>query len=132
MGAGPFRRLAGWVVDGVIALFVVVVGLVIGASVSSFLAVVFTVVSLWMYFALLESSPSQGTLAKMLLHERVTDLHGDRITFERASARHFSMYLSLLTPLFVGFLMAFWTRRRQALHDYLSSTVVTHARNAGR
>lgn len=123
--------MCGWLLDGLVAFFLLLVGLVIGVAVSSFFAVIFTVVSIWLYFALLESSARQGTLAKTLLHERVTDLHGDRITFERASVRHFSMYLSLVTPLFVGFLMAFWTKRRQALHDYISSTVVTHTRNAG-
>jgi uncharacterized RDD family membrane protein YckC len=117
--------------DGVVAFLLVSVGLLIGVAVSAFFAVIFTVVSIWLYFALLESSSYQGTLAKMLLRERVTDLRGERITFERASARHFAMYLSLVTPLWIGFLMAFWTKQRQALHDYISSTLVTHTRSAG-
>ncbi len=120
--------MCGWLLDGFVALLVLSVGLLIGVAFGSFFAVVFVVVSLWLYFALLESSPRQGTLTKMLLHERVTDLHGDRITFERASARHFAMYLSALSPFFIGFLMAFWTKRRQALHDYISGTLVTYAR----
>jgi uncharacterized RDD family membrane protein YckC len=118
--------MCGWLLDGLVAFPVVFVGLVIGYGVGSFFAVIFVVVSLWLYFALLESSSRQGTLAKMLLHERVTDLDGNRITFERASARHFAMYMSLVTPMLIGFLMAFWTRRRQSLHDYVSSTLVTH------
>jgi uncharacterized RDD family membrane protein YckC len=132
--AARWRRTCGWLLDGFVALLVLFVGLLIGVGLSSFFAVVFVVVSLWMYFALLESSPRQATLAKMLLHEQVTDLSGERISFERASARHFSMYLTLLTPFWIGFLMTFWTKRRQALHDYVSSTQVTHApetRNAG-
>jgi uncharacterized RDD family membrane protein YckC len=126
--------MCGWLLDGLVALFVLFVGIAIGYGPGSFFAVVFVVVSLWLYFALLESSPRQGTLAKMLLHERVTDLEGRRITFERASARHFSMYMSLVTPVLIGFLMAFWTKRRQSLHDYVSSTLVTYApekRSAG-
>jgi uncharacterized RDD family membrane protein YckC len=132
--AAPWRRMCGWLLDGFVALVVLFVGILIGVGLSSFFAVVFVIVSLWMYFALLESSPRQGTLAKMLLNEQVTDLRGRRITFERASARHFSMYLTLLTPFWIGFLMAFWTRRRQALHDYISGTQVTHVaqtRSAG-
>jgi uncharacterized RDD family membrane protein YckC len=127
-GAGPWRRLCGWLLDGLLALVVLWVGIGIGIGFSSFIAIVFIVVTLWLYFALLESSARQGTLAKMLLHERVTDLDGKRITFERASARHFSMYLSAISPFLIGFLMAFFTKRRQALHDYISSTVVTVAR----
>jgi uncharacterized RDD family membrane protein YckC len=128
--AGRLRRMCGWLLDGFVVLLVLFVGIVIGYGPGSFFAVVFVVVSLWLYFALLESSPRQGTLAKMLLNERVTDLEGRRITFERASARHFSMYMSLVTPFLIGFLMAFWTKRRQALHDYVSSTLVTK-RSAG-
>lgn len=141
--AGPWRRIVGWLLDGLFAggVFVlgVLVGAVLGAAVAGaglagFLAIVLAVVGVWMYFALFESSPRQATLGKMLLHEKVTDLRGNRITFERASVRHFAMYLSLLTPLLIGFAMAFWTRRRQSLHDYLSSTLVTYApqtRDAG-
>jgi uncharacterized RDD family membrane protein YckC len=126
--------MCGWLLDACVVLPVLFVGLAIGYGPGSFFAVIFVVVSLWLYFALLESSPRQGTLAKMLLHERVTDLEGHRITFERASARHFAMYMSLVTPMLIGFLMAFWTTRKQALHDYVSSTLVTHApekRSAG-
>ena len=141
--AGPWRRIVGWLLDGVFAGGVLALGLLVGAVLGSavagagaagFLAIVLGVVGVWMYFALFESSPRQGTLAKILLHEKVTDLRGHRITFERASVRHFAMYLSLLTPLLIGFAMAFWTRRRQSLHDYLSSTLVTYApetRSAG-
>ena len=125
-GAAAWRRLCGWVVDGFVAFVALWVGVAIGFGLGSFFAIVFIVVSLWLYFALLESSARQGTLGKMLLHERVTDLSGRRITFERASARHFAMYLSVVSPFLVGFLMAFWTKRRQALHDYVSSTLVTY------
>jgi uncharacterized RDD family membrane protein YckC len=117
--------MCGWLLDGCVVLPVLLFGIAIGYGPGTFFAVIFVVVSLWLYFALLESSPRQGTLAKMLLRERVTDLDGNRITFERASVRHFAMYMSLVTPLLIGFLMAFWTKRRQALHDYVSSTLVT-------
>jgi uncharacterized RDD family membrane protein YckC len=132
-GAAPWRRFCGWVLDGFVAVFLLLIGLWIGFTLSSFFAITFFVVSLWMYFALLESSARQGTLAKMLLRERVTDLDGNRITFERATGRHFAMYLSAVSPFLVGFFMAFVTRRRQALHDYVSRTLVTDAqtRSAG-
>jgi uncharacterized RDD family membrane protein YckC len=130
-GAAPWRRLCGWVLDGLVALFLLLIGLWIGFTLSSFFAITFFVVSLWMYFALFESSARQATPAKMLLHERVTDLDGNRITFERATGRHFAMYLSAVSPFLVGFFMAFVTRRRQTLHDYVSRTIVTETRSAG-
>ena len=54
----------------------------------------------------------------------MTDLAGEPISFNRATVRHFAMYLSAVTPFAVGYLMAFWTKRRQTLHDYVSSTLV--------
>lgn len=126
--ASPWRRMFGWLLDGLIALAMLLLGASIAIDVLAL-----AVVALWLYFALLESSPRQGTLAKMLVHERVTDLDGRRISFKRATARHFAMYLSAVSPFFVGFLMAFWTKRRQTLHDYVASTLVTEAqtRSAG-
>jgi uncharacterized RDD family membrane protein YckC len=126
--ASPWRRMFGWLVDGLIAVLTLLLGASTGLDVLAL-----AVVALWLYFALLESSSRQGTLAKMLVNERVTDLDGRRISFKRATARHFAMYLSAVSPFLVGFLMAFWTKRRQALHDYIASTLVTDSqtRSAG-
>jgi uncharacterized RDD family membrane protein YckC len=54
----------------------------------------------------------------------VTDLEGERLTFSRATGRYFAMYLSAITPFAIGYWMAFWTRRRQTLHDLLARTLV--------
>lgn len=127
--AGPFRRLAGWIVDGTLSVALILSGVLLGARVAGVLgALAGAVTPLWLYFAALESSPRRATLAKLALGMQVTDLEGRRITFARASGRHFAMYLSIVTPFAVGFVMAFWTKRRQALHDYISSTVVVKAR----
>jgi uncharacterized RDD family membrane protein YckC len=83
---------------------------------------------LWLaYFAGLESSESQATPGKRVLGLKVTDLAGRRISFGRAVARRFAMLLSVLT-LGVGFAMAGFTRRRQALHDMVAGTLVIYAR----
>ena len=34
------------------------------------------------------------------------------------------MYFSALTPFYIGYLMVLWTKRRQTLHDYVTSTIV--------
>ncbi len=77
----------------------------------------------WFYYALMESSAHQGTLGKMALGIKVTDMDGQRITFGRASGRYFGKMLSGLT-LGIGYMMAGWTQRKQALHDLLADTLV--------
>ena len=87
---------------------------------------VFEVIAGWLYFALMESSSSQATIGKMALSLRVTDLSGERVTFGRASGRHFAKWISILT-FFVGFMMAGWTAKKQALHDMIAGTLVVRA-----
>ena len=80
--------------------------------------------SIWLYFAGLESSPLQATLSGRILGLRVDRPGGRADQFNRATVRHFAMYFTALTPFAIGYLMAFWTKRRQTLHDYVSSTLV--------
>ncbi|MEX0809473.1 MAG: RDD family protein [Dongiaceae bacterium] len=75
------------------------------------------------YFVGFECSPYQGTLGKVTLGLRVTDLAGERIGPLRACVRYFAKYLSAAL-LMIGFFMAIFTRRRQALHDLIAGTVV--------
>lgn len=77
----------------------------------------------WLYEALLLSSPWQATLGKKALGLRVTDESGNRITFLRATGRHFAKYVSVMT-LFIGFIMAGFTDRKRALHDMIAGTLV--------
>lgn len=77
----------------------------------------------WAYYALLESSPARGTLGKIALNLFVGDLHGDPITFWRASARYWLKILSSLLFM-LGWLLAAFTPRKQALHDLLAGTLV--------
>jgi len=77
----------------------------------------------WIYEAALESSPRQATLGKMALGLKVTDLYGNRISFARATGRHFAKYLSGFIFM-VGYIMAGFTERKQALHDMVAGTLV--------
>ncbi|MGS1121206.1 RDD family protein [Rhodanobacter sp. UC4436_H3] len=90
-------------------------------------AILLTAVLTWLYFAVCESSPWQATLGKLALGIRVTDLEGRRISFWRALGRYLAKFLSTII-LFIGFMMAGWTRRKQALHDMLCSTLVLNGR----
>jgi uncharacterized RDD family membrane protein YckC len=53
----------------------------------------------------------------------VTDLDGQRISFGKASGRHFGKIISSLI-LCIGFIMAGFTERKQALHDIMAGTLV--------
>jgi len=77
----------------------------------------------WLYWALMESSSHQATLGKMALGLNVTDLKGERLSFGRATGRYFGKFVSELI-LYIGFMMAGWTAKKQALHDIMAGTLV--------
>jgi len=77
----------------------------------------------WCYFAAFESSPLRATPGKLAAGLYVTDTHGERLTFGRATGRYFAKILSAL-PLGVGFIMAGLTPKKQALHDLITECLV--------
>ncbi|HZP17031.1 MAG TPA: RDD family protein [Terriglobales bacterium] len=82
----------------------------------------------WIYEAALESSSKQATLGKMALGLKVTDLEGNRISFARATGRHFAKILSGMI-LLIGYIMAGFTERKQALHDMIAATLVVRTQS---
>lgn len=85
-----------------------------------------SIVIFWLYWALQESSAAQATLGKRMLGLKVTNLAGERISFARATGRYFGKILSGLI-LAIGFIMASFTERKQALHDIIAGTLVIKA-----
>lgn len=83
----------------------------------------FGIVVVWLYFAVCESSRWQATLGKLALGLQVTDEYGRRIGFARASGRYFGKFVSAFI-LGIGFLLAAWTARKQALHDSMAGCCV--------
>ena len=75
------------------------------------------------YFVLLERSASGATIGKRLMGIRVVDKNGERIGFGRALGRFFAKILSSL-PANIGYLLAAFTGRKQALHDFVAGTLV--------
>jgi len=51
---------------------------------------IFSLVINWIYFSVLESSSWQASIGKKALGLKVVDKNGDRISFGRATGRHFS------------------------------------------
>lgn len=84
---------------------------------------ILSVVVGWIYFASLESSAKQATFGKTMMGLKVVDLNGNRISFLRATGRHFARILSVLT-LLIGYLMVLFTKKRQGLHDMIAGTYV--------
>lgn len=77
----------------------------------------------WLYFAFMESSKNQGTLGKLALGLKVSDLEGNRISFGRATGRFFGKILSGMI-LYIGYILAGLTEKKQALHDMLAGCLV--------
>lgn len=76
-----------------------------------------------LYFSLMESSRHQATLGKLALGIKAVDARGQRLSFGHAAGRWFAASLSYLT-LYIGFLLAAFTRRKRALHDMVADTLV--------
>ncbi len=84
---------------------------------------IFGIIITWLYYASMESSRKMATLGKMALGLIVTDMSGRRISFGRATGRHFGKIISGLL-LCIGFFMAGFTQRKQALHDMMANCLV--------
>lgn len=76
-----------------------------------------------LYFAFMESSSWQATLGKKALSLMVTDSDGNRLSFGRALGRTGAKILSFLT-LYIGFILAGFTQKKQALHDMIAGCLV--------
>ena len=79
-----------------------------------------------LYWALMQSSKQQATLGKALCGLKVGGPNGERISVPRALGREAAKIISSLT-LLIGFVIAAFTRNKQALHDFVASTYVVRA-----
>jgi len=132
--AGFWRRFAGAFIDLIIinliaAFFGFGLGMIAGLtgnrSIESLTLAGYAIgiIVAWLYNALLESSSVQASWGKLALGLKVIDLDGNRISFGRASARHFGKILSAMI-LMIGFLMMLGSERRQTLHDLMAGCLM--------
>jgi uncharacterized RDD family membrane protein YckC len=89
-----------------------------------FLLATISLVVTWLYHAWMESSEWQATVGKRVLGLVVTDAAGQRVSFGRATARHFSKIITNMVPLAIGYIMAGFTEKKQALHDMIAGCLV--------
>jgi uncharacterized RDD family membrane protein YckC len=149
--AGFWLRFVGWLIDSFVSGFAFVVLLIplfvltgAGAALSrigsgedisddaavflgvGFLSGFFGILLLvsWLYYALSESSSWQATVGKKILNLYVTDISGKPISFGRASGRFFARIITRMIPFGIGYIMAGFTEKKQAIHDMIASCLV--------
>lgn len=124
--AGFWRRAAAAVID---SLVLIIPNIAVSVALYSRPGLTFLVnlaVSC-AYFALFHASERGATPGKMLFGVRVTDLAGERISLARGVGRYFATWVSTII-LCIGWLMAGFTQRKQALHDMIAGTLVVNAK----
>lgn len=88
----------------------------------------YIIFAVWcIYYTSFHSSDWQATIGKRAFGLKVVDINGNRISFTRALARFFALYLSVL-PLLIGIFMIGWTKYNQGLHDLIAKTYVIKSR----
>lgn len=101
------------------------VGFIMAAVGAYLIAILALMVASWLYYALMETSVNQGTLGKMALGIKVTDLNGNRISFGMATGRYFGKIVSSMIFM-IGYIMAGFTEKKQALHDMMAGCLVVN------
>jgi len=79
------------------------------------------------YHIVMESSAKQATYGKQMLKIKVVDMNGDRISTGMAISRNLLKVLSAL-PFCLGYVIAFFNKKQQCLHDMLANTLVIKER----
>lgn len=95
------------------------IGAIIGLTIITFL---FSSIVQWLYYALMETY-NGATLGKMAIGLKVTDLEGNKISFLKATGRYFGKIISGII-LLIGYIMAAFTEKKQALHDIMAGCLV--------
>jgi uncharacterized RDD family membrane protein YckC len=75
------------------------------------------------YHIVMEGSARQATYGKMLLKIRVCNEDGSAIDHAKATARNIAKIASVFT-LYIGYLMCFFNKKQQCLHDMIAGTLV--------
>lgn len=124
MYASVWKRFFAFVIDAVIflILFWILSQIMSNASVSLVLLVM-----IWLYYALLESSPLQASIGKMIVGIKVVDRKGRRLSFWHATERIFSKLVTNITFYF-GFFIAAFDKKKRTLHDRISRSAVISKR----
>lgn len=139
--AGFWKRFTAFIIDGMILgiggfvpkmLGIIIIGIIFGVNgqakstfhtLTNILSYLIHLTLGWLYYAFFESSSKQATVGKMAMQIIVTDIDGNKISFDKATVRYWSKIISTLT-FFIGYIMAGFTTKKQALHDIIADTIV--------
>jgi len=125
--AGFWLRVVAYIVD--YALLLIVGGaMMTGAAGVGGTELVEPVYWLWLlitflYWPVLESTSLRATIGKAMVGLVVADIDGGGLPFVRSLLRNLAKIISAI-PLFIGFLLAAFTTRKQALHDLVTKSLV--------
>ena len=92
---------------------------VAAASATALLTAILVII----YYTLMETSKYQATIGKLALGLIVTDENGGKLDVPKALIRNVSKIISSMI-LMVGYIMAGFTEKKQALHDIIAKTLV--------
>lgn len=132
--SGFWIRFAAMVIDSILicffqlSLFSALIALLLadGGPKTIFIYSAFSALLPILYGIVLECSSLQATIGKFVMGIQVTDMNGNRITLLRSTARNLSKILSAVI-LYIGFLMAAFGEKKQALHDRISHCLVINS-----
>jgi uncharacterized RDD family membrane protein YckC len=131
--AGFWVRFEALIIDLIIcAPACIVLTIVIQSSapeniIPFYLSQFFSGLIIILYFTMMECSPMQATFGKKAMRILVTDMEGRRISFLQSMARNLMKIISL-SFFYIGFIMAAFTEKKQALHDLVAGCLVVRKR----
>lgn len=127
---GFWARVAAALIDSIVTLAATIVAaMVVGFFVgviggdAQFFGKLIALCTSWLYCSLMESSDMQATLGKLAVGAKVVNAEGKKISFGRATGRHFAKYLSAFL-LCVGYILVAFDDRKRGLHDMIAGTYV--------
>lgn len=134
MYAGFWKRFFAFLIDSIIVsviLIIVMFACAVGHGLQQggfqnmywILLYLFSFAGPILYWTLFECSSYQATPGKMALGIKVTDMRGQKLGFAQSLGRNLGKIISNLT-FYIGYMLAGFTVRRQALHDKMSDCLV--------
>ena len=124
---GFWIRLLAVLVDSAIVFVIMALIIAGGATLLGEESVALATLAAWLfgflYWPVMHATGLQATFGKAILRLRVTGYQGNRISLLRSLGRELSKILSGAVMM-LGYIIAGFTARKQALHDLMASTYV--------
>lgn len=122
--ANMFPRFAAFLIDAI--LLGIVQSILMNVTDSSTLSTIAEVLVIGGYYGFMEGANGSASVGKRVMGLRVCDVNGGDLSFGIAALRGACHILS--GAIFaIGYIMAFFTERKQALHDLIAGTLVVRA-----